>query len=54
MGLLKRLLQEEKGSGLLKRAVTLKNYEFDSENAEEKKNGPKPLTPKPSSTRKKA
>ncbi|MCL1818505.1 MAG: hypothetical protein FWG35_06205 [Spirochaetaceae bacterium] len=30
MGLLKRLLQEKKEGGLLNRAVTLKNYEFES------------------------
>ena len=37
MGLLKRLLQEKYGSGLLKRAVTLKNYEFESDPEAERK-----------------
>jgi hypothetical protein len=37
MGLLKRLLQERKEGGLLKRALTLKNYEFEAEDGGEGK-----------------
>ena len=47
MGLLKRLLQEKKEGSLLKRAVTLKNYEFESEpEAGGKKKDLNPLAPK--------
>jgi hypothetical protein len=35
MGLLKRLLQERKEGGLLKRALTLKNYELEAEDGGE-------------------
>ena len=51
MGLLKRLLQEKKEGGLLKRAVTLKNYEFES--GEGKKKEQTPPTMKASQTLKK-
>jgi hypothetical protein len=55
MGLLKRLLQEQKDGGLLKRAVTLKNYEIeDDDTGEGKKKAVKPSPTKPSPTRKKA
>ena len=53
MGLLKRLLQEKKEGGLLKRAVFLKNYEFESDGDGGKKKDSTPLSPKASPTRKK-
>jgi hypothetical protein len=48
MGLLKRLLQEQKEGGLLKRALTLRNYEFEAEDGEGKKKEMKPPAPNPS------
>jgi hypothetical protein len=49
MGLLKRLLREQKENGLLRRAVTLKNFEFDSgSEAEGKKKEAKSSDRKPS------
>jgi hypothetical protein len=46
MGLLKRLLQEKKDGGLLRRAVTLKNYEIETEGGEGKKKEMKSPPPK--------
>ncbi|MDR1626727.1 MAG: hypothetical protein LBT33_09310 [Spirochaetia bacterium] len=48
MGLLKRLLQERGEGGLLKRALTLKNYELEADGGEVKKKAPGPPTRKPS------
>ena len=54
MGLLKRLLQEKKEGGLLKRAVILKNYEFESDGERVKKKDSRPLNQKASQLPKKA
>jgi hypothetical protein len=54
MGLLKRLLQEQKDGSLLRRAVTMRNYEFYSAaDTEGKKKDLKPSNPKPSQILKK-
>ena len=54
MGLLKRLLREKKEGGLLRRAVTLKNYEFESApETDGKKKDSRISTPRTSPTRKK-
>jgi hypothetical protein len=48
MGLLKRLLQEQKDGGLLRRVLTLKNYELEADGGEGKKKELKPPAPKSS------
>jgi hypothetical protein len=55
MGLLKRLLQEQKDGGLLRRAMTLKNYEPapEGETAAAKKKERNPSAGRNSPTRKK-
>jgi hypothetical protein len=55
MGLLKRLLQEQKDGGLLRRAMTLKNYEPapEEESAGRKKKAINPPVGKNSPARKK-